>query len=263
MDHDREEILFKRMKDGCDQARDDLILGHDSLAKNLCKKFEYVADPEDLLQEARLALIRSVDSYDLDKGRLRYYAFRAIQTALYRYLDKIHHFIHVPEHQSIEIGKLIQIQGHMEQELGRLPSEQELINYPPIIEAYQAYESPTKRQLSIEEYVNLLNFKNHPLSLEDEDLNPSHLVDPRSNDSHKKLELEDLGQKLLSILTEQERFVLQSLSEGQSGRSIAKKLNVTDSRVYIIRRESTQKIKNFVANHDELREILSDMNFNI
>ena len=49
----------------------------------------------------------------------------------------------------------------------------------------------------------------------------------------------------------------------QTGRSIAKELNVTDSRIYIIKRESTKKIKSFVAGHAELREVLSDMNYNI
>lgn len=258
MDHDREEFLFKRMKDGCDQSREDLILEHDSLARNLCKKFEYVADPEDLLQEARLALIRSVDSYDLGKGRLRYYAFRAIQIALYRYLDKIHHFIHIPEHQSMEIGKLSKIQAYLEQKLGRLPTEQELINNPSVIEAYQ--NSQIK---SIEEYVDLLNFKYYPLSLEDEQINQSHLIDPRSQSPIKRIELEDIKDTLLSVLTDQERYVLTSLSDGITGRTLAKELSVTDSRISIIKSESIRKIKNYLTQNDELRELLSDMDYDL
>ena len=96
MSLETERELYARMKDGDDYARDDLIMGHEWLIDLMVRKYSRNADPEDVRQEAWLSLIKVVDRYDINKGRLGSYAPYFLKKDVVRYLDKQRHFIRLP-----------------------------------------------------------------------------------------------------------------------------------------------------------------------
>ena len=65
--------MYKSMKDGDKNAREDLINSCLPLVIDISKKFRYNnkhVDLDDMFQEGNIALMKAVDSWDIDKGNL-------------------------------------------------------------------------------------------------------------------------------------------------------------------------------------------------
>jgi RNA polymerase sporulation-specific sigma factor len=78
-----ERELARRIRKGDKAARAQFIEANLRLAKKLARKFHAPGmDADDLEQEAMIALIRTVDAYDPDKGRFSTLAYPAITNYL-------------------------------------------------------------------------------------------------------------------------------------------------------------------------------------
>lgn len=110
-----------------DQARDELLAGNMRLIRQLAQKFAATAELEDLVQEGILGFLRGLEGFDLDRGlRLSTYAVRWTFAAVQRAAFNTSRDVRVPIHQWERRRKVITTTAHLEGELGREPTADEL-----------------------------------------------------------------------------------------------------------------------------------------
>lgn len=86
---DEEFELAKKMKAGCKQSKDKLVLHNIRLVHKIANKFITPVPHDELVSVGIEALIRSLDSYDPDKGfRVTTYVYRLIYWEIKRSLSK-------------------------------------------------------------------------------------------------------------------------------------------------------------------------------
>ncbi|MEE0682419.1 MAG: RNA polymerase sigma factor RpoD [Candidatus Gastranaerophilaceae bacterium] len=124
-----EEIsIAKRMADGDEEARKELIDANLRLVVSVAKK--YVGKGLlflDLIQEGNLGLIKAVEKFDYRKGyKFSTYATWWIRQAITRAIADQARTIRIPVHMVETINKLIRCQRQLIQELGREPRPEEI-----------------------------------------------------------------------------------------------------------------------------------------
>ena len=269
LDRDQELKLYENMKDGDENAREQLILSHSYLVIQIAKRYARYGPYEDILQEGFIGLIKAVDRYAFDKGRLRTFASKRIQRHILTFLSKNRNLIKLPEQQVRQLLKLLKIQSDLEIELGKPPSYGELIKSPKVIKAYKNYVKINNTKLSFKEYIGLLEFgapiKSLSLPISDEsDLTLEDIIeDPKQQTDFKNIDLQDLGNSVMNILNKRERFILRSIAEGWTGQEIGDKLGLTTQSVSSIKIEAIKKVREHVRNNQELQEIVSDSGYKI
>ena len=68
-DKDRTRELFRRYREGDEDARQQLIVNHLNLVRFLASKFKNRGEPlEDLVQVGTIGLIKAIDRFDPDRG---------------------------------------------------------------------------------------------------------------------------------------------------------------------------------------------------
>ena len=124
-----EEIsIAKRMADGDEEARKELIDANLRLVVSVAKK--YVGKGLlflDLIQEGNLGLIKAVEKFDYRKGyKFSTYATWWIRQAITRAIADQARTIRIPVHMVETINKLIRCQRQLIQQLGREPRPEEI-----------------------------------------------------------------------------------------------------------------------------------------
>lgn len=257
---EEERDLYNKMKEGDDLARDDLIMGHDWLVEQMVRQYSKNADPDDIRQEARLALILVIDDrYDVNKGRLQNYAPKFMREAIGSYLTLQRHPIRLPYHVMKAVLSLIKIQDRLEQSLGYPPSYQEIKNDPQTKKEYEKFKEHWKMRITMDNYVSYLDHT-EPVSSMQEDYGTfileDTIPDPQSEDFTNRLGLEEINEKLLSCLTQQEQLILQMRSDGFKRKDICEALDLSTNRYDYLRRRSKQKIDKYLASNKDIRESL-------
>lgn len=266
---EEERDLYDKMKEGCPDARDDLIMGHKYLVIKLALQYAPYGSYEDLLQEGFVGLIRAVDKYNLEKARVRTYAPRIIQQQMLRFLDKSRHIIRLPEPQTHALLKLLRIKGALEEELGREPTDQELMSNEQVIEDHKQFQDSKKSKLSLKEYVSLLEYGDPSISLnapisDDSDAQLQDFIeDPKQQSEFSRIENRDLIEVLMDSLEEREVYVLKALAQGVTGQKLGKELNITTQTVSAIKLNAIKKVKFAVKNNPELNELINNIGFEI
>jgi len=126
---EEEVALFKRMQQGDDKAREQLIEANLRLVLSIASQFaqKSVVPLEDLVQEGCLGLIRAVDKFDWRRGtRFSTYAVWWIRQYIVRAIAEHSRFIHLPFHLVESLAQLVAVTQRLTQELGRQPSDQEV-----------------------------------------------------------------------------------------------------------------------------------------
>ena len=267
---EEEEVeLYEAMKNGDMDARDELIMGHKYLVIQIAREYALYGPYEDLLQEGFIGLISAVDKYDITKRRLRVYARPAIKHTVVRFLAKNRQIVRLPGPQTHELLKLLKIREDLEFEYHREPTIDELMKNENVLKIYEEYRKTSGTKISLKDYVMLIEYGdpvsslNTPLS-EDSTVTLEDIIeDPWQQKQFEKVELDDLQNKLMEILSNRERFIIESLAQGWGGSEIAQKLGITPQGVSIAKLTSIKKIKDFVKNNPELEETVSSMGFQI
>ena len=64
--------LFRRLKDGDESIRDEIIVQNIGLVKHIARRYRDfrnpIGDPDDLISEGYIGLIKAVDTFDVDRG---------------------------------------------------------------------------------------------------------------------------------------------------------------------------------------------------
>ena len=266
---EEEEKLYEAMKDGDEDAREDLIMGHKYLVIQIARDYAPYGPYEDLVQEGFTGLINAVDKYDLNKNRLRAYARPAVKYAIVQFLAKNKHIIRLPEPQTHELLKLLKVKRDLEIELHREPNLDDLMRDKRVIDFYEDYRNKKGSRISLKDYVMLTEYGNpvsslnEPLGENSEVVLQDLIEDPWQQKQFEKIELDDLQNILLEVLSDRERFILKSLAEGWNGSQIAEQLNITPQGVSMTKIAAVKKIKDLVSGNPELEEILGNMGFQI
>jgi len=135
------------------RARDKFIKSNLKLVVNIAKKYDGRQRKAmmllDLIQEGNIGLARAVDMFDPSRGyRFTTYAYWWIRQAIHRAIANNDNMIRMPSSLHEKIIKIAKVQSRLTQELGRLPSQQEIADYLDItidemITAVQRNQSAT------------------------------------------------------------------------------------------------------------------------
>ena len=134
LDCDREKVptqqkrlLEQRIEDG-DEARDHLIKANTRLVVSVAKRYMGRGVPFlDLIQEGNLGLMKAVEKFDYHRGfRFSTYATWWIRQTITRSIADQGRTIRVPVHMVDRIRQLYKVTHEMEQNMGRMPTNEEL-----------------------------------------------------------------------------------------------------------------------------------------
>ncbi len=120
--------LFEEMKNGSEDARNELIERHLRLVASLALKFKNSKMPvEDLMAEGILGLIIAIDKFDHTRGlKLGTYAAWWIRQRIQRYISKLQGAVSVPHDVFQEKRREKAIETQLQANLGREPTEKEI-----------------------------------------------------------------------------------------------------------------------------------------
>ena len=124
-----EEIeLAKRIEQGDESARDELIQANLRLVVSVAAKYQGHNVPlEDLIQEGNIGLIRAVNKFDYRKGfKFSTYAIWWIRQAIMRTLDNCSRPIRLPSYIVAKVNKFDSTYANLCQDLQREPTVKEL-----------------------------------------------------------------------------------------------------------------------------------------
>jgi len=125
----QEEIdLAIRIKQGDKKARELMIKANLRLVVKIARDYEGIGLPLlDLISEGNIGLMRAVERFDPSKGaKLSTYASWWIKQSIKRALANQSKTIRLPVHLIDKISKMRRCAMHLQDELGREPSDQEL-----------------------------------------------------------------------------------------------------------------------------------------
>ncbi|HWC54131.1 MAG TPA: RNA polymerase sigma factor RpoD/SigA [Chitinophagaceae bacterium] len=253
-----EEVqLAQQIKDGDKDALDRLTKANLRFVVSVAKQYQGQGlSLQDLINEGNMGLIKAAHHFDASRG-FRFISFAVwwIRQYIIQALASQARLIRLPMHR-VALGKRIQnAQSHLEQELERMPTDEELA---------EALNMETK------DIDDVLEYKEHHMSLdapftEEEDSSMIDIVeDPNADNADSKVyHSESLSLELkrsMNKLTERQKETLCyffgiGIDHPMSLDEISRKFHITTERVRQIKEKAITRLKT-LPNIDILRTYL-------
>ena len=231
-------------------AREHLIRANARLVVSVAKKYIGRNVPFlDLIQEGNIGLMRAAKKFDYRRGfKFSTYATWWIRQAITRALADHSRTIRLPVHMGDQITRMLRVQHQLQQQLGRMPTDEELA---------EALGIPLSK---VEQ---MSQVSRHPYSLdmpvgEDEDGELGDFIEDNETPDPEESAMQSLMhidlKETLEILPPRELRVLQlryGLADGQALtlNEVGRKMGITRERARQLEAQALQRLRNPTTQH--------------
>jgi RNA polymerase sigma-B factor len=238
-------LLARHARDRSPQDRERLAARYEPLARSLAMRFIHTSEPfDDLLQVARLALLKAIDRFDPERGTaFTSLAVPTITGELRRHLRDHSWPIHVPRELQELTQRLGVATAKLVSRLGRQPTTAELADelgtdMETVLEARSVARAHSPDSLD------------RPLTDEDEGGVVGDLV-PSGRDAIGEAENRAVAQRYLARLPHRNRAVLLlRYHEDLKQREIGELLGISQMHVSRLIRQSLDMLRGIAAEED-------------
>lgn len=245
---DEERSIAKRITEGDEDAREELINANLRLVVSIAKRYSNQNKSVqllDLIQEGNIGLMRAVEKYDYTKGfKFSTYATWWIKQNITRALGDQGRTIRIPIHMNDSINKMKKFEKELTIELGREPKMKEIAEKMEI-EEYKVNElyDLKKSITSLDTPMNDDGDSTNTLGQFIEDKNTTTPLQ-----ECEKLDLKEKLQEVLSTLTEREEKIIRLRyglydEKQRTLEQVAKIFNVTRERIRQIEMKALKKLR--------------------
>ncbi len=232
-------VLFDRLKDGDQLAKEELINGNLKLVLSILKKFVNRTDNmDDLFQVGVIGLIKAIDNFDVSYGlKLSTYAVPMILGEIKRYL-RDNNSVRISRSIKDVAYKALQIKEQLINELGREPSIREIAK---------------KMELTEFEVANALESMKDTISMFEPIYNDGgdtiYLADQLEDKSNQNYDLESkiFLKEALKKLKEKEKYIIsERYLFGKTQMELAEEIGISQAQISRLEKNALENIKKMI-----------------
>ncbi|GAA4868923.1 RNA polymerase sigma factor SigB [Paenibacillus vulneris] len=244
------DLIAKYQQTGCNEVATSLLLQFEPMVKMAAGKMSRNRPDlyEDLYQVGQMSMLRLFKQFDTEQGvQFEAYMMKSIIGHMKNYLRDKSWYIQVPRRVKEKSGRIQTAIDMLTVRLERSPNVEEIAQ---------------EVDLSVEETIEILAGREYyhyvsldtPLSTEDNGATIGDLLSEEKDDFQqleRKLDLEDA---MARLKTQEQQVLHLAYVEGQSQRTIAEQLNVSQMSVSRIQKRAIDKLKQFFTESREISD---------